>query len=346
MCKKLIFLTSFMMVLLPNLVTTVNAIDQRIVGWWKLDDGTGTVAMDSSANGQNGTLLNEPTWDSAGMQGGCLQFDGTNDRVNITGTWTIPQYTVSLWFKQDAAVTVQKDIFSLENQTVAVGAGGILMEVGTDGRLRFLHRAPFSGTGGAAMESLYTPAVTTGVWHHWAVVKTATDMISYVDGILAGTQANPNLFDTPGDTVTIGDIDSRQMRPWNGLIDDVRIYNAALSEAEIKQVMENMANVTASNPQPRNGETDVARDVTLSWTSGELADTHNVFFGTDFNDVNNATIASHDNVALTEGLDVNNFDPGSLEYGTTYYWRVDEVNAPSSPGSYKGQVWQFSVEPY
>ncbi|MBN1974394.1 MAG: CBM9 family sugar-binding protein, partial [Sedimentisphaerales bacterium] len=102
----------------------------------------------------------------------------------------------------------------------------------------------------------------------------------------------------------------------------------------------------AMNPYPPDYAEDIAKDVILSWTPGLFADSHNIYFGTDFNDVNNATIASHDNVTLAEGLDVNNFDPGTLELGVTYYWRVDEVNAPSSPGSYKGQVWQFSVEPY
>src|SRR5690349_16688012 len=53
-----------------------------VVGYWKLDDGTGTVAADSSGQGNNGTLVNGPTW-TAGKVGGALQFDGVNDVVDV-----------------------------------------------------------------------------------------------------------------------------------------------------------------------------------------------------------------------------------------------------------------------
>ena len=49
-----------------------------LVGWWKLDDGSGTSAMDSSGNGNTGTLNNSPTWTTSGMNGGALTFNGTN----------------------------------------------------------------------------------------------------------------------------------------------------------------------------------------------------------------------------------------------------------------------------
>ncbi len=105
----------------------------------------------------------------------------------------------------------------------------------------------------------------------------------------------------------------------------------------------------ASNPNPEDGEGDVVRDVVLSWNPGELADKHNVFFGTDFNDVNNATISVPLDTEVAEGLllDSNSYDPIiTLEYGKTYYWRVDEVNAPQNPGTYKGDVWSFTTELY
>ena len=103
--------------------------------------------------------------------------------------------------------------------------------------------------------------------------------------------------------------------------------------------------LSSYEPIPGDGATDVPRDVILSWTSGEFADTHDLFFGTDFNDVNDATPESPPGTVAAEGLDVNNYDISGLEFGTTYYWRVDEVNSPSVPAEYKGQVWSFTVEP-
>jgi hypothetical protein len=106
----------------------------------------------------------------------------------------------------------------------------------------------------------------------------------------------------------------------------------------------------ASSPFPEDEETDVYNKISLSWKSGQYiaeGGTHNVFFGAYFNDVNEATIANPLGVTVSAGqaADVNTFNPGKLEYGKTYYWRVDEVNAPSKPGSFKGRVWQFTVEP-
>ena len=101
-----------------------------------------------------------------------------------------------------------------------------------------------------------------------------------------------------------------------------------------------------SDPTPSDKVYDVARDVVMSWTPGEYAYSHNVFFGTDYNDVNNATVSETLGTTVSPGQakDVNTYNPGILEFGKTYYWRVDEVNEPSKPGEYKGQVWSFTVE--
>ncbi|MEJ2648634.1 MAG: hypothetical protein P8016_09535, partial [Sedimentisphaerales bacterium] len=101
----------------------------------------------------------------------------------------------------------------------------------------------------------------------------------------------------------------------------------------------------AHGPSPADKDTDVLRDTVLSWIPGKYAETHNLFLGTDFNDVNDATAASPLSADFIEGLDANTYEPGRLEFGTTYYWRVDEVNAPSTPGAWRGEVWRFEVEP-
>jgi hypothetical protein len=108
----------------------------------------------------------------------------------------------------------------------------------------------------------------------------------------------------------------------------------------------NLHKGNAASPTPEDEETDVYHAIYLSWKSGDYADKHMIFFGTDFNDVNEATISNPLGTSVSGELDVNNFNPGMLEYETTYYWRVDEINAPSSPGTYHGQVWTFTVEPY
>jgi len=105
----------------------------------------------------------------------------------------------------------------------------------------------------------------------------------------------------------------------------------------------------ASNPSPAKGATDVPRNVVLSWTPGGYADKHDVYFGTNFDDVNQATTTA-DPAGVYKGRQAPSFYPVSgaprLDFGQTYYWRIDEVNAPPDLTIYKGAVWQFTVEPF
>ncbi len=98
----------------------------------------------------------------------------------------------------------------------------------------------------------------------------------------------------------------------------------------------------ASDPNPADGATDVPRDVVLSWTPGELAapiNGHKVYLSESFNDVNDGI------GAITQSA--SSYAPGQrLDFGTTYYWRVDEVNAPPGSTVFEGNVWSFTIEPF
>jgi len=94
----------------------------------------------------------------------------------------------------------------------------------------------------------------------------------------------------------------------------------------------------ARNPIPANEESDVPRDVILGWTPGPFAATHDVYFGTSFDDVYNGI------GGVTQS--VTSYAPAQrLDFGTTYYWRVDEVDAPPDSTVYRGSLWSFTTEP-
>ncbi len=100
----------------------------------------------------------------------------------------------------------------------------------------------------------------------------------------------------------------------------------------------------ASGPVPGVGETDVPRNVVLSWTPGEGTTVHDVYFGTAFADVNGASRTNPLGVLASQGQTAVTFDPDILlEFGQTYYWRVDEWDAGMTV--YEGNVWSFEVEP-
>ncbi|UCF00241.1 MAG: LamG domain-containing protein [Planctomycetota bacterium] len=130
--------------------------------------------------------------------------------------------------------------------------------------------------------------------------------------------------------------------PWyNGVfvaIDNVRMDWAYLTDAW--------------NPYPADGATEVPRDANLIWSPGLWAkDTngHDVYFGSTWAEVNSATTASAEFIG---NRDANEYDPGTMVLGTTYYWRIDEVNENYTPGPvpippngrWKGQVWSFTIE--
>jgi hypothetical protein len=103
----------------------------------------------------------------------------------------------------------------------------------------------------------------------------------------------------------------------------------------------------ALDPSPPDAETDVPRDVVLAWTPGESINTHDVYFGTNFADVNGASRANTLDLLLSQSQGTNTYDPpGRLDFGRTYYWRIDEVSAPPDSTVFKGDVWSFTVEPF
>jgi hypothetical protein len=101
----------------------------------------------------------------------------------------------------------------------------------------------------------------------------------------------------------------------------------------------------ASTPVPTGGQTDVPRDVVFRWTPGEMAVTHDVYLGTTFADVNDASRANPLDVLVSQGQTAAAFSPlAGLEFGQVYYWRVDEWEADGVT-MHKGNVWSFEVEP-
>jgi F5/8 type C domain/Carbohydrate binding domain len=101
----------------------------------------------------------------------------------------------------------------------------------------------------------------------------------------------------------------------------------------------------ATNPDPADEASDVWRDTDLGWTPGAFAQTHDVYLGADFNDVNDAARATPMGVLVNQGQSISTYDPGRLAFDQTYYWRVDEVNGAPDNAVIKGTVWSFTTEP-
>ena len=100
----------------------------------------------------------------------------------------------------------------------------------------------------------------------------------------------------------------------------------------------------AYNPNPAEGVVDVPRDRDLIWTPAATAAAHDVYFGTVFDDVNDADRNNPLGVLVRQGQEASTYEPADLfEFGQTYYWRVDEVEADGT--ILTGSIWSFTAEP-
>ncbi|MBP7053609.1 MAG: discoidin domain-containing protein [Phycisphaerae bacterium] len=97
--------------------------------------------------------------------------------------------------------------------------------------------------------------------------------------------------------------------------------------------------VSPREPQPADGATDLAVDTVLSWRAGREAGSHTVYFGADQQ-------AVADGTASPETVSASSLEPGPLDLGTTYYWKVVEVNEAETPASWTSDVWTFSTKQY
>ncbi|MCH7920723.1 MAG: hypothetical protein IIC50_22445, partial [Planctomycetes bacterium] len=130
------------------------------------------------------------------------------------------------------------------------------------------------------------------------------------------------------------------------------LYISFESNGTLEKIIDNVvisspfASLTqAIDPSPAEEATDIPRDVVLNWSPGTFANTHDVFFGTSLEDVNNAT-ATVDPAGVYQGRqDASSYAGERLDFGQTYYWRVDEVNAAPDFTVFKGAVWSFTAEP-
>jgi hypothetical protein len=99
----------------------------------------------------------------------------------------------------------------------------------------------------------------------------------------------------------------------------------------------------ARSPNPPIGAVEVPQTSILRWTAGEVAASHDVYFGEDANAVADANTTTTDIYRGRQALDAASFNPGSLEWNKTYYWRIDEVNDANPESPWRGAVWSFTT---
>jgi hypothetical protein len=278
------------------------------------------------------------TSDYIDLPDGVLSSLGDSATIEVWATQESVQNWSRIW---DFGSSTTHNVFmswtvatTLTNDRVEwVGPNGTVTQDGTN--------APYTLGAEFHIVCVFQPGSVT--WY--SAPANAADL-----GAAQGSLQTSNVLSTLQDTnAWIG----RSQWPDNtasARFNEFRLWKGAMTQADLEKLHDmgpdRVVAGIATVPVPTNTVTDVPRDTTLSWQPGDYAATHDVYLGKSPADVAAATTSAPLDVLVSQGQNANSFDPGRLEFGQTYYWRVDEVNAAPDATVFKGDVWSFTVEPF
>jgi len=332
MCRKLCFFTSFIFMLVLVLTNTGKA---DLIGWWTFDEGSGETTFDLSEYGNDGILRGNPQWVD-GIYGGAIDLDGNDDYIeidSIADDLTDNNFSVSAWIKTTA------------------GEGNVIGSNDSGTGHQFIFGVAGNGTllvEATSTINSYPPVINDGQWHFIAYVRDGATAYAYTDGELVGTETPDG---NPAGQVrwSIGmEWDDTPSDEFEGQVDDVHFFNHPLTHDEIIRVMEGKGFTLASRPEPADGAFVYDTSVSLSWNPGGFAASHDIYFGENLDDVNdgigNTFRGNQVDALFAVGVSGGPY-PEGLVPGTTYYWRIDEVNEAEPNSPWKGDVWSFTIPP-
>lgn len=317
-----------------SLFSGVNAIvannyDKGLVGHWKLDERSGITAKDSSGYGNHGTLMGNGLW-VEGMRGGALDVSKPGSYVDCGAAPSLDIYetmTLCLWLKIHPTEAGQFRPYLTKGRCY-----GIRQHPSRD--LEFY----LNDTSTISVRHPLPLHAQSGEWLYVIGMYDGEKLELYFDSALVAHTDYGGLIDITGAPVHIAHNVAYSKRVCNAVIDDVHIFNRSGANPYPPFIPQ---------PHPKDYATDVLRDIRLNWPCWDNGYTYDVYLGQTSEDVNNASQTNPLDVLVGQDLDVDHYAPvGPLEFGATYYWRVDEVNRVLDKELYKGRVWRFTVEPF
>lgn len=293
-----------------------------MVGFWRFEETTGTTANDSSGNGFNGTWTGNVTsvTGTAAALGAnstrAYSFDGTNAYVSVPHSPTLTitgDFTAAIWIYKNAEAS---DWVRL----VGKGDGntrtfGVWEENGSGTRILFQQ---YNGSGVAVLSYYSTGTIPLTTWTHVACRMSGNNATIFINGASSGTATRTGTPGSDTNPLTIGYAPGLHTF-FNGRIDDVRLYNRALSDAEIAAIAaggQGPAAPTGLAATPGNNQ------VQLSWSGSAVV----------YN-VKRATTAGGPYTTLQSNVVTTNFTDSTAVNGTTYYYVVSGVTYGEGPNS-------------
>ena len=249
---------------------TVTVFNNKLVASFGFNENTGTIANDNSGNGNNGTLTNNPGWSVSGKFGAAILFDGTNDFININDANSLDLtngMTLEAWVNP-SNLTNYKTVLCKENGTSNL-AYSLSANNNTSGTA---NQRPNSRIriGTATKTVTGTTKLALNTWVHIACTYDGAIMRFYVNSVQVSTFATTGNIATTSNPLRIGGSTALGAQYFTGLIDEVRIYSRALSQAEIQTDMNTP--LAGGDTQPPSSfilssAGSTVNTINLSWTA-------------------------------------------------------------------------------
>ncbi len=343
-----ILLIFFFLVFGKNVIAADIDLATGLVGWWKIDENTGTTTIDSSGNSNTGTLYsstticsypptaNCPTWVS-GKIVNALQFDGVNDYVDAGDVLDIgtANLTISAWIKHPSTSAYR---YIVDKRINIGGYDGYGFWITDAGKLQ-------SYFGGAAASTYVSSAssitVADNAWHYVvAVFNRNGNLQNYIDGLPNGSiniSAENGYNVQTTQTLNIGG----GYTPYfsNGSIDEVRIYNRALSAQEVMASYLYASSLEINNYGAINISTSSARLISELEGNGGSTTTVYFYWGDNDGGTTSGNWDNEQNVGEGYGGFPNYYNITGLIPGTTYYYRAYATNTIDA-------VWANSTQSF
>ena len=217
------------------------------VAIWLFDEGKGDEVKDFTGNGNDGKLMNGPKWVD-GKFSKALSFDGQDDYVEINNSVNLvdPDFTIGFWVNPGDTQKMYADIIS--NHGGGAGLVGYCFEQFENNANQFYNT--FGVGGGFLEQKVAMTQLTPGVWQHFMSVRKDTTLTHYVDGkeTASGTTPKGPVTESPKN-LWIANWSVESGRQFNGIIDELVIFNQALSIDDIKTIMsKGLVGVSAVSP--------------------------------------------------------------------------------------------------
>jgi len=220
----------------PSPIASENYLigDDGLVHHWRFDETTGTTAFDAEGTA-DGTLTNGPNWDPLGQLNGCLSFDGVDDRVDV-GNFSVGSslgITIAFWMRLNDLNDPESRMVSKASGTSSSEHDWMVSMIDNDD-LRF--RLKTNGTSSTLASSGVN--VSANTWYHVAASYDGSNMQLFLDGTLIASMGKTGIPAASAAAVAIGNQPAGAGdRPFDGKLDDVRVYDRGLTQAEVQAIM-------------------------------------------------------------------------------------------------------------